>query len=115
MKRALICQTRVPEIDRDSGSQQVDLYIRWLLDAGWSVSFLACDEAGDPAQAHRLRQLGVSTFLGDREAEAVLKAGSFELAVLAFWKPASRVLPLIRRHSPEARAIVDSVDLHFLR
>ena len=35
--RALISQMRVPEIDRDSGSQRADLYIRWLLEAGWSV------------------------------------------------------------------------------
>ena len=114
-QRALVAQTRVPEIDRDSGSQQVDLYVRWLLEDGWAVSFLAGDEAGDAHQAHRLRQLGVATYTRFEEAEELVAAGSFELAVLAFWEPASRLLPVIRRSSPQTRVIVDSVDLHFLR
>ena len=39
----------LPEIDRDSGSQQVDLYIRWLLERGWSVTFVATETDGDAA------------------------------------------------------------------
>ena len=114
-RRALVSQTRVPEIDRDSGSQQVDLYIRWLQEAGWSVTFLASERDGEESHARRLRQLGVPTFIGYERAEEVLTAGNFDLAVLAFWEPASRLLPIIRRTSPDTRVIVDSVDLHFLR
>jgi GT2 family glycosyltransferase/glycosyltransferase involved in cell wall biosynthesis len=113
--RALVSQTRVPEIDRDSGSQQVDLYVRWLLDAGWSVTFVACEHDGEESHARRLRQLGVPTFVGYEGAEELLAVGEFDLAVLAFWEPASRLLPVIRRASPDTRVIVDSVDLHFLR
>jgi GT2 family glycosyltransferase/glycosyltransferase involved in cell wall biosynthesis len=115
MKRALVCQTRVPEVDRDSGSQQVDLYIQWLREAGWSVSFAAAVQDGDQHHAHRLRQSGVATFLGYEEAEEAIAAGGFDLAVLAFWEVASRLLPAFRRASPDTRVIVDSVDLHFLR
>ena len=35
--------------------------------------------------------------------------------MLAFWQPASRVLPVLRERSPDTRVIVDSIDLHFLR
>ena len=113
--RALISQTRPPEVDRDSGSQQIDLYIRWLLDAGWSVTFMSSDTDGDEHHAHRLRQMGVPVFIGYDQAEDVISAGGFDVAVLAFWEPASRLLPILRRASPQTRVIVDSVDLHFLR
>ena len=114
-RRALISQTRPPEVDRDSGSQQIDLYIRWLLDAGWSVTFMSSDTDGDEHHAHRLRQMGVPVFIGYDQAEDVITAGGFDVAVLAFWEPASRLLPILRRASPQTRVIVDSVDLHFLR
>jgi len=37
------------------------------------------------------------------------------VAVLAFWNLAEMYMPLIRRHSPKTRIIVDSIDLHFVR
>jgi GT2 family glycosyltransferase/glycosyltransferase involved in cell wall biosynthesis len=112
---ALVSQTRVPEIDRDRGSQRVDECVRWLLDGGWSVSFLAAESDGDAHHAHRLRQLGVATYIGYEHAPALLAAAEFDLALLAFWQPASRLLPLIRDASRRTRVIVDSIDLHFLR
>jgi GT2 family glycosyltransferase/glycosyltransferase involved in cell wall biosynthesis len=114
-RRALVSQTRPPEVDRDSGSQQVDLYIRWLLEAGWSVTFMSSDTDGEPYHAHRLRQMGIPVFIGYDQAEDVIATGDFDLAVLAFWEPASRLLPVLRRVSPDTRVVVDSVDLHFLR
>jgi GT2 family glycosyltransferase/glycosyltransferase involved in cell wall biosynthesis len=114
-QRAVVAQTRVPEVDRDSGSQQVNLYVEWLRDRGWSVAFVATNTDGDPHHAHRLRQLGVPTYVGHDEAKELLSSQRIDLAVLAFWKPASQLLPLIRATSPEAHVIVDSVDLHFLR
>ena len=40
-RRALVVHTRMPAFDRDRGSQEMDTSIRYLLDAGWSVTFLA--------------------------------------------------------------------------
>ena len=114
-RRALVSQTRMPEIDRDRGSQRVDLFIHWLLERGWSVSFVAAETDGDRRQAHRLRQLGVATYAGMDEASEAISAGEFELAVLAFWEPASRIIPVLRELSPDTRVILDSIDLHFLR
>jgi len=114
-KRVLVSQNRVPEIDRDCGSQRVDLYIKWLLEEGWSVTFVAYEECGDHRHVQRLRQQGVATFLGFNEADRIAAAGDFDLALLAFWKPASTLLPVLRATSPLTPVIVDSVDLHFLR
>lgn len=113
--RALVCQTRVPEIDRDRGSQRVDQMIGWLQKAGWSVTFLANNTDGDERHAKRLRQQGVATFTGIDQAEDVIAAGDFDLALLAFWQPASQVMQRLRAVSPRTKVIVDSIDLHFLR
>jgi glycosyltransferase involved in cell wall biosynthesis len=115
MPRALVSQTRVPEIDRDSGSQQVDLYMRWLLDEGWSVTFLATETDGAEHHARRLRQLGIPTFVGFDAIRELTRGEPFDLALLAFWEPASRLLPLLRGAWPDARVVVDAVDVHFLR
>ena len=72
-RRALVSQTRAPEVDRDSGSQQVELYIRWLREAGWSVTFVAANSDGDAHHVHRLRQAGVPTYVGQ---DAPPKPGS---------------------------------------
>jgi GT2 family glycosyltransferase len=113
-RRALVSQPRVPEPDRDRGSQRVDQLIDLLLDDGWTVTFIAEEEAiGWPAT--RLRQKGVATFAGYGHASEVISNGSFDLALLAFWEPASRLLPLLRQLSPATRVMVDTIDLHFLR
>lgn len=115
MRRALVSQTRVPEIDRDSGSQRIDLYIRWLLEQGWQVTFVSSETDVYSRHCRRLRREGVATFVGYDELEAVARAADFDLALLGFWEPASRAMEVLRRASPRARVIVDSIDLHFLR
>ena len=113
--RALVSQTRMPEFDRDRGSQRIDLFIGWLLAEGWSVTFVSRDSNADPRHAHRLRQLGVATYAGYDELGDLLDSAAFDLALLAFWEPASEALPELRARSPHTRVIVDSIDLHFLR
>ncbi len=116
MKRsALVSQPRVPEPDRDRGSERVDTLMRFLLDDGWSVTFLAADETPDPRHTRRLRQLGIPTFAGYANAPDIVAAGQFDLALLAFWQPASRLMPILREQSPKTRVLIDSIDVHFLR
>ena len=114
-RRALVSQRRFPEIDRDSGSRRVDMFISWLLERDWEVTFLATETDGEPRHAHRLQQLGVPVYAGWHEAEGVIAAGDFDLALLAFWEPAARLLPMLRGVSPETRIVIDSIDVHFLR
>lgn len=116
-RRAIVVHTRMPAFDRDSGSQDIDNTIRFLLDAGWSVTFLCREERGAAEERHanRLRQLGVATYEGFGWAEPLLRSGSFDLAVIAFWELSVAVLPVIRRHSPGTRVIVNSMDVHMLR
>lgn len=116
-RRALVVHTRMPAPDRDSGSQDIDNTIGILLDLGWHVTFLSREEEGVAEERHagRLRGLGVATFAGFSQAEQVLRTGAFDVAIIGFWEPAEVLLPLLRRHAPETRVIVNSMDVHFLR
>lgn len=114
-RRALVSQTRIPTFDRDSGSQDVETFIQFLLDAGWSVTFLSERCEVDHHHIRRLQQKGVATFLGYEHAVDVIAAGRFDLAIIAFWEPAAQLLPLLRTHAPDTHVIVNSMDLHFLR
>lgn len=116
-RRALVVHTRMPAPDRDSGSQDIDNTIRVLLDEGWAVTFLSREEEGvaEARHADRLRRLGVATYAGFSWAAQVLQDGGFDVVVIGFWEPAAALLPLVRRHAPEARVIVNSMDVHFLR
>jgi GT2 family glycosyltransferase/glycosyltransferase involved in cell wall biosynthesis len=89
--------------------------VRFLRDDGWSVTFLAEGRAGDGWHAQRLRELGVATFAGYEHAQSVVARGRFDLAVIAFWEPAERLIPVLRTESPETRILLDSHDLWFLR
>jgi glycosyltransferase involved in cell wall biosynthesis len=113
--RVLVAHLRMPETDRDRGSGRVDAMIRFLIDAGWAVTFLAAEDGPDPRHAARLRQLGVAAHAGPDTAVDVVRDGDFDLALVSFWEVAATLIPILREHSPRTRIIVDSHDVHFLR
>ncbi|MDQ1532378.1 MAG: hypothetical protein QOF28_139, partial [Actinomycetota bacterium] len=115
--RALVVHTRMPAFDRDSGSQDIDNTVQFLLRAGWQVTFLAREEEGvaEERHANRLRQMGVATHAGFGAADRLLRSNGFDLALIAFWEPAAELLPLIRKLSPDTRVVINSIDIHFLR
>lgn len=117
LKRALVCAPLLPEFDREGGSRRIYHFIRFLREAGWSVSFL-CENAmrGKERYVQVLQQMGVATYIGfgDEAAEAV-EAGRFDLAILAFWHVAESRAEWIANLSPETAIVVESVDLHWLR
>ncbi len=116
-RRALVVHTRMPAFDRDSGSQDIDNTLQFLLRAGWHVTFLAREEKGVAEERHaqRLRQMGIATHTGFDAATRLLRSGGFDLALIAFWEPATELVPLIRKLSPDTRIVVNSMDVHFLR
>jgi glycosyltransferase involved in cell wall biosynthesis len=114
---ALVTHIRMPTVDRDAGSQFVDHTIRFLLDAGWRVTFFT-DEAADKVErrhADRLRRMGVATYAGFEWVERILRSSDIDLALISYWGPASRLIPLVRRISPGTRVVLNVHDLNFLR
>jgi GT2 family glycosyltransferase/glycosyltransferase involved in cell wall biosynthesis len=116
-RRALVVHVRMPAFDRDSGSQDVDNMVRFLLRAGWKVTFLAREgeDLVEERHARRLRSMGVATHAGFADVDRLLRSNEFDLAIVAFWELAAELLPQLRRHSPATRVVVNSVDVHFLR
>ena len=116
-RHALIVHTRMPAFDRDSGSQDVDNTIRWLIDKGWSVTFLSQEgeEETETRHANRLRQMGVATYAGFDWAQRLLRSYDFDIAIIAFWQMSTEIVPLIREVSPDTRVVINSMDVHFLR
>jgi glycosyltransferase involved in cell wall biosynthesis len=107
----------MPAFDRDSGSQDVDNVIRFLLDAGWTITFVSREAPGvaEERHANRLRQLGVATYAGFDWAERLIRSASFDLAVIAFWELGAALIPQLREHSPKTKVLLNSMDVHFLR
>ena len=99
--------------------------IELLRERNWNVTFLALHAHADSRYGKRLAQLGVESWAGPDSArfnpdvlsnpEAFVGEGAFNLALLHFWHAAEESLPLLRARAPDARVIVDSVDLHLLR
>jgi len=124
-RRALVCAPKPAAFDRESGSKRVFDTIAFLRDAGWAVTFVAECADGDAAYRTLLQQMGVTVYSGSEtsarrpdalvDAPALVASGGFDLAILHFWWIGERYLPLLRKHSPRTRVLVDSVDLHFLR
>ncbi len=126
-KRALVASYFVPRDDQDSGARRLWDLIRFLQEAGWTVDFIAASGLGDPRHVRNLQARGVAVHddsprpgASVREFGAPLlsrlaRCGAFDLALFAFWPIAELYLPSLRQACPDARIIVDSLDLHFLR
>ena len=116
----------MPEFDREGGSGRILHLIESLQDAGWSVTFLAENMTGGERYARLLRQRGIMVYGGIHSRgisadvylpnpQTLLEVAGFDLVIVAFWYFAEALMPLVRAHAPQARLIVDSIDLHFLR
>jgi GT2 family glycosyltransferase/glycosyltransferase involved in cell wall biosynthesis len=114
-RRALVCAPVLPEFDREGGSRRVFDHVDSLQAAGWAVVFVA--ENGDRTGRYGrvLEQLGVETHCGFDKLHELLAGGRFDAALIAFWYLAEKVIPRVRRWSPQTRILVDTIDLHFLR
>jgi len=110
---ALFCSPELPDAERQSGSRRLVNLIEFLREADWDVTVVS-DNPGRPEDRRRLNELGVATFPG-ADLKPLLRANEFDLAVLAFWTHAERLIDPIRVESPRTRIVVDSLDLHFLR
>ena len=115
-RNVLVAAYVVPEPDRDSGSRRIDDILSFLIEDGWTVTFVTTRPNERVNYVDSLQRRGIAVFhLGVRGLEDLASAVRFDLAILAFWPTAELFLPALRRVAPQTRVIVDSVDLHFLR
>ena len=124
-KHALVASHSIPEGDRDSGGRRKLDLIDFLRDAGYAITFVAASPITNHGAADLLHRRGITVRDGmlTRKTSAapepvlheILAAHPVDLALLAQWPVAELYLPILRRVCPNARVLVDSVDLHCLR
>lgn len=113
---ALVCSYYPPHADRDSGSRRLLNLMRLLREDGWTVTFAASNGLGEPHHLRALQRQGIAIYDASKQPMTDLMATfRFDLAIFAFWQVAEYYLPVVRRHTPDTRVIVDSIDLNFLR
>lgn len=124
-KHALVASYSIPEPDRDSGGRRTLDLIDFLRDAGYTITFVPASPLTNPSASQHLKSRDISVVEGivTRKAEIgpetvlrdILASRPVDLALLVFFPVAELFLPILRRVHPNARVIVDSVDLHCLR
>lgn len=117
--RVLVIDATTPMPDRDSGSVRLFELLRLLLDEGCAVTFFPENGLDDGHYTQALRAIGVEawtqpwlTTLPDWLAK---HGGRFQLIIVSRHYVLAPLLPLLRRHAPQARIVFDTVDLHHLR
>jgi len=115
--KALVIDWKCPEIDKDSGSHRMDAIIQIMLKLGVNISFFSQAVSQETGYISRLKDLGLSTYLGiDVAAKHLAEAGQFyEYVFLSRPDTAETFLPFIQLYCPKAKLIYDTVDLHYLR
>ena len=115
----LVIDEAVPRPDRDSASLRQFNLLRMLRAQGAHVAFLPTRLAHGGDATTTLQQLGVEAwyapFAGSVSAWLRGNAARFDVIVVTRHHLATSLLPLLRRHAPRARLVLDSVDLHYLR
>jgi GT2 family glycosyltransferase/glycosyltransferase involved in cell wall biosynthesis len=117
--RALVLDYQVPRFDMDAGSLAISQEIRLLQSLGYKIVLAPRNMAHLGLYTETFERGGVehlhAPFHGSL-AEIVERRGAeFDLVYIHRWSTAQGLLPLIRRHAPQARILLNVADLHFLR
>ncbi len=115
--RVLIIDQRPPTPDRDSGSVRMMKLIGGLVDAGVTVCFIGDRPAPEVRYRQAIEHLGVEVLVGREAALDHLSAQGlhYRAAILSRPETVESYLPLVRAFAVNAKAIYDSVDLHWVR
>ena len=131
----LVVHGDVPPPDRDACSIRLLRIVELLIAEGHRVTFLARGGTEQPHNTARLLEMGVAEVfpldplrLSERfpdqnwrwtiemlDLDGLLRRGRFDVAWLSLYDVAEQYAPLIRRHSPSTRIIVDSTDIAWVR
>lgn len=115
----LIIDALTPQPDRDSGSLRLVNLMRLLREEGAHVVFVPANRSHAGGYTDALQQLGVETWyapFAQRMPAWLRQHGRrFDTVMVCRHYVMREMLPLLRRHAPQARVVFDSVDLHYLR
>ena len=116
--KLLIIAPGLPLRDRDTGGRRLFEIIKALRDFGVAVTFVYENDpifAVSAKYSAQLSELGVTVYKGPLELLARVHDGEFAACILCWHACAARYLEVLRSVLPKCKAIVDSVDVHWMR
>jgi GT2 family glycosyltransferase len=118
-RACLVIDRHLPSVGRDGGSRRLVRLLSEFSNLDWHVTMAAFDLADRLPERLGLEAMGVevlrSPFIDSLAAYLRDHGDSLDCVVLCRLGVARRLLPLVRRHCPQASVIFDSVDLRSLR
>lgn len=118
-KTFLVVDAEVPRPDRDSGSNDTFQYIRALLQFGYHVVFMAQNALHLGRYTQDLQRLGVeclyAPYVGSLYQAVRMLQGRIDVVLVFRFNVAQELLPAVKEFLPEAKVILETVDLHYLR
>ncbi len=116
--RILVCDAQVPTPDRDAGSQRMAWMLRLLAPMSGHLTLVPLDRVERAPYGAALGRDGVEVWTGSTGSFSALareRRGFYDLAILSRPDVASACIRSVRRSSPRARVVFDTVDLESLR
>jgi glycosyltransferase involved in cell wall biosynthesis/GT2 family glycosyltransferase len=133
--KLLVVHSELPHPDRDACSLRLYRLVELLVAEGHRISFIGRGSLDQERSIAALLAIGVhevfpvdperlGAVLGYQRSQwsipmldvpGLLRRGGFDAAWLSLYDVAEQYLPLIRRHAPATRIIVDSSDIQWLR
>ncbi len=119
-KRMLIIDICTPTPDKDSGSVDVESYIKIIISLGYKITFIPADNFSHLENyTQDLQRIGVECLYApyDTEVYAHLKQRGREYDVVMLYRAnfAVRFLADVQTYCPDAAVVFNTVDLHYLR
>lgn len=118
-RQILVIDESTPQPDRDSGSLRLFNLIERLCALGAHVVFVPADLQHKGGYTHALQALGVEVwhapFVSSPPAWMREHGARFDVVMMSRHFVATDFLPLVARYAPKAKAVFDTVDLHYLR
>jgi O-antigen biosynthesis protein len=108
----------LPRFDRGSGHLRL-FHILEILSSQYEIVYFTdkyyCSTAfNDEVYDAAMSSLGIRTFRGNCSLKRIMK-NDFRVVLFEFYDTAIKHLQGIKQHLPEARTVIDTVDVHFAR
>ncbi|MEP6907851.1 MAG: glycosyltransferase [Pseudoxanthomonas sp.] len=118
-RQILFVDEAVPQPNRDSGSLRLSNLMEMLVAEGAHVVFLATEHAPDASALVALQGMGVEVWYppvaAGTPAWFAEHGRRFSVVATSRYYLADKILPLARKHAPQARQVLDTIDLHYVR
>jgi GT2 family glycosyltransferase len=118
-KRILVVDAYILTPDRDAGSHRMFELLDIFRELGHKVTFVPANLAYQQPYVSNLQERGVEVLYSPyiKSVEKYLRdsGGHFDVIVLSRADVADRFINHVKKYSPDALVIFDTVDLHFLR